>query len=78
MEYKHYNAQRGIRSIDIIEFACNRRRPVRAVLVDDAEEIIGISTPEHLQRAEMRCLKHPGREHFYLEAQGRHSSGKAE
>lgn len=56
-EIKNDNAQGEYYLTDIIEIVCKRRRPVRAVLVDDAEEIIGINTPEHLQRAEMRMFE---------------------
>lgn len=56
-EIKNINAQKEYYLTDIIEIACKRGLSVRSVMVDDAEEIMGINTPEDLQRAEDRMIK---------------------
>jgi len=59
-EIKNNNAQKEYYLTDIIEIACKRKLSVRSVMVDDAEEIMGINTPEDLLRAEKRMIKISG------------------
>ncbi|OPY09581.1 MAG: Bifunctional protein GlmU [Syntrophus sp. PtaB.Bin001] len=56
-EIRNNNAQKEYYLTDIIEIAGKRNLPVRAVIADDAEEIMGINTIEDLQRAEDRMSK---------------------
>jgi len=56
-EIKNDNAQREYYLTDIVEIACRKKLSVRAVLVENAEEILGINTPEDLQRAEDRMTR---------------------
>jgi len=51
-EIKSDNAQKEYYLTDIIEIACRRNLPVRAVKVENVQEILGINTPEDLRRAE--------------------------
>jgi UDP-N-acetylglucosamine diphosphorylase/glucosamine-1-phosphate N-acetyltransferase len=51
-EIKDDNAQKEYYLTDIIEIACRRNLPVRAVKVENVQEILGINTPEDLRRAE--------------------------
>lgn len=53
-EIKNDNAQKEYYLTDIVEIARRKELSVRAVLVENAEEILGINTPEDLQRAEDR------------------------
>jgi len=59
-ELKNNNVQKEYYLTDIIEIACKRGLSVRSVMVDDAEEIMGINTPEDLLRAEKRMIKISG------------------
>jgi UDP-N-acetylglucosamine diphosphorylase/glucosamine-1-phosphate N-acetyltransferase len=56
-EIKNDNAQKEYYLTDIIEIACKRNLAVRAVIADDAEEIMGINTTDDLQRAEERMAR---------------------
>ncbi len=56
-EINNDNAQGEYYLTDIIEIACRRGLPVRAFLGKDAGEMMGINTPEDLQRAENLMLK---------------------
>ncbi len=56
-EIKNDNAQKEYYLTDIVEIACRRNLSVRAVLVENAQEILGINTPEDLQRAEDRMMR---------------------
>lgn len=56
-EIKNDNAQGEYYLTDIIEIACRRGLPVRALLGKDAGEMMGINTPEDLQRAEDRMAE---------------------
>lgn len=53
-EIKNNNAQKEYYLTDIVEIACKRGLSVRSFMVDNAEEIMGINTPEQLQHAENR------------------------
>jgi len=56
-EIKNDNAQKEYYLTDIVEIAHRKELSVRAVLVENAEEILGINTPEDLQRAEDRMKR---------------------
>jgi len=56
-ELKNDNAQKEYYLTDMVEIACKRKLSVRAVMIDHAEEMMGINTPEDLRRAEESMIK---------------------